>query len=252
MNRYMTVGVSALAAAALLEAALVPGIVIGGTAMLAPRYLAKLCRLLRPVVGSIARRRIASRTPSQDRPEVKRPVAVPGGLAIKQALAKTITFRIIVTSLDFTTNYLVLGELATAAGLSTFSLVVGPFFYFVHETAWNYYLGPAETLVDLPAPRRLLAGAKAGTRGFTITRALAKTITFRTIATVMDFTTNFVVIGDVATAAGLSAFGFVVGPFVYFGHERVWDYFSLPEERTLEVTPAINRVPVRLGGVGEA
>jgi len=46
----------------------------------------------------------------------------------------------------------------------------------------------------------------------TIGRALAKTITFRTIATVMDFTTIYVVVGDLATTAGLSAFGFVVGP----------------------------------------
>jgi uncharacterized membrane protein len=32
---------------------------------------------------------------------------------------------------------------------------------------------------------------------------LAKTITFRTVATVMDFTTTYVVIGDLATALGL-------------------------------------------------
>jgi len=60
MNRYMTVGVSALAAAALFEAALVPGMVIGGSALVATRYLRKLRRLLRPAVGSTACRRIAS------------------------------------------------------------------------------------------------------------------------------------------------------------------------------------------------
>jgi uncharacterized membrane protein len=56
-----------------------------------------------------------------------------------------------------------------------------------------------------------------------MSRALAKTITFRTLATAMDFTATFVVVGDVATAATLSAFGFVLGPFVYFGHEKAWD-----------------------------
>jgi uncharacterized membrane protein len=58
-----------------------------------------------------------------------------------------------------------------------------------------------------------------------MSRALAKTITFRTLATAMDFTATFVVVGDVATAATLSAFGFVLGPFVYFGHEKAWDYY---------------------------
>ena len=147
-----------------------------------------------------------------------------------------------------------LGELATAAGLSTAALVVGPLLYFAHETAWNYYLGSAETSVDLPALR---PDAEPGPRGFTISRALARTITFGTIATAVDFTTNYVVVADIATAAGLSAFAFVVGPFVYFGHERVWHYFSAPGERTLDATRPTNRVsvigPLRgLGGVSQA
>ena len=37
-------------------------------------------------------------------------------LGIGQAVAKTITFRVIVTTLDFTSNYIVIGELTTAAG----------------------------------------------------------------------------------------------------------------------------------------
>jgi hypothetical protein len=42
----------------------------------------------------------------------------------------------------------------------------------------------------------------------------------------MDFATNFVVVGDLATAATLSASGFILGPFVYFGHERLWEYYG--------------------------
>ena len=227
MNPYLTVGLSAFAAAAVFEAALIPGIVIGGAALLVPKFLPRL----RPADGSIARRRIEPNAPLPDRSKVERPPASPSGLAVKQALAKTITFRVIATSLDFTTNYVVLGELAIAAGLSTVALVVGPLFYFVHETAWNYYSGSAEASVDLPAPR---PDTKADQQGFTISRALAKTITFRTIGTAIDFTTNYVVVADIATAAGLSAFGFVVGPFVYFSHERAWDSFSTRGERTLD------------------
>jgi len=39
----------------------------------------------------------------------------------------------------------------------------------------------------------------------------------------MDFTTNFVVVGDLATAAVLSASGLILGPFVYFFHEKAWE-----------------------------
>jgi hypothetical protein len=52
-----------------------------------------------------------------------------------------------------------------------------------------------------------------------------------------------VVVGDVATAVGLSAFAFVVGPFVYLGHEKLWDYYGSPSERTLDPPTPTNLLP---------
>jgi uncharacterized membrane protein len=245
MNRYMTMGLTVLAGAALLEAALIPGVVIGGAAVLAPKYLPKLRRRLQPLFDSTVRQRGEPVVPLPSRREVK--ASAPPRLAIKQAVAKTITFRIIVTTLDFTTNYVVIGELATAAGLSAFALVIGPVFYLVHETAWNYF-GPAGTAVDLTDLLPLRSDAKAalaGRGGVTISRTLAKTITFRTIATAMDFTTNYLVVGELATAAGLSAFAFVVGPFVYLGHEKAWDYYGSPRKPTL-ARPAPTEIPTQV------
>jgi len=221
MKAYVTVGLSVLAGAALFEAALIPGILIGGAVVLAPKYVQ---RGLRPLFGPTVRRRNAPKGVRTKRQDLAAPPAAPARFGIKQAIAKTITFRVIVTTLDFTTNYVVIGELATAAGLSTFNLVVGPVFYLAHETAWNYF-GPAGADVRVP----IGTAPSADGEGLTVSRALAKTITFRTLATVMDFTTNYVVVGDVATAVGLSAFAFVVGPFVYLGHEKLWDYYGRRE-----------------------
>jgi uncharacterized membrane protein len=238
MKRYVTVGLTVLAGVALFEVAVIPGVVIGGAAVLAPKYLPKylpkLRRRLQPLFNSTVRRPAAPAAPvPEDGLDAGAPQAVLPKFAIGQAIAKTITFRITVTTLDFTTNYLVIGELGTAAGLSTFNLIAGPLFYLGHEAAWNY-LGPPEAAVDLPV-------AVGG--GFTISRALAKTVTFRTIATVMDFTTNYVVVGDVAAAVVLSASGFVLGPFVYFGHERAWDYFGSSRERTVDMPASIKLLP---------
>ncbi len=258
-----TVGVIA-AGVALLEVALIPGIVLGGAAVLAPSLLPKsvtkslslrgLRRRLKPLLDfspPVASKASLPKVSQQGLPAVNAPLPVQ--FTIKQAIAKTITYRIIVTTLDFTVNYVVIGEVATAAGLSAFALVVGPLFYLAHEAAWNRF-GDADKRVDLTAylPWRLNAKtpsdeaglsdeASSGDRpGFTISRALAKTITFRTIATTMDFTTNFVVVGDLATALTLSASGFILGPFVYFGHEMVWDYYGSPGVRTGETeAPAI-------------
>lgn len=239
MKAYVTVGLSVLAGAALFEAALIPGILIGGAVVLAPKYVQ---RGLRPLFGPTVRRRSAPKYASKGvrtkRQELAALPAASARFGIKQAIAKTITFRIIVTTLDFTTNYIVIGELATAAGLSTFNLVAGPVFYLVHETAWNYF-GPAGADVRVPVGKALSADEE----GFTVSRALAKTITFRTLATVMDFTVNYVAVGDVATAVGLSAFAFVVGPFVYLGHEKLWDYYGSPSERTLDPPTPTNLLP---------
>ena len=229
MKLYLTVALSMLAGAALLEAALIPGLVIGAAAVLVPKYLPKLRP--RPRSGSSVQRSRARRH------EITPPAAAPAHFGIKQAIAKTITFRIIVTTLDFTTNYVVIGELAAAAGLSTLNLVVGPVFYLAHETVWNYY-GPAEGAV------RVSIGKTPGDGGgFTVSRALAKTITFRTIATVIDFTANYVVVRDIATAVGLSAFAVVVGPFVYLGHEKLWDYYGSPRERIPDSPAPLSVLP---------
>jgi uncharacterized membrane protein len=246
-----TVGVIA-AGVALLEVALIPGMVLGGAAVLVPSLLPESVtkslslrrwrRRLKPLLDFSPP--VASKTPLraslQNLPVVKS--ALPIQFTIKQAIAKTITYRIIVTTLDFTVNYVVIGEVATAAGLSAFALVVGPLFYLAHEAVWNRF-GDADKRVDLTAylPWRPDAKTPSDEAGlsdepprFTISRALAKTITFRTIATTMDFTTNFVVVGDLVTALTLSASGFILGPFVYFGHEMVWDYYGSPGARAPE------------------
>jgi uncharacterized membrane protein len=228
MKQYVTVGIAVIAGAALIEAALIPGLVIGGAAVLAPRLLPKALPALlrrRKPRPTASRRQSA---PAAGQALVKAPASALPRFAVGQAIAKTITYRLIVTTLDFTTNYIVIGELATAAGLSTLNLVAGPLFYFAHEAAWNY-IGHPESGVDLPllTPSQQNAQQVAiGIGGITVSRALAKTVTFRTLATIMDFTTNYVVVGNVGQAVILSATGFVLGPFVYFGHEKAWDYFG--------------------------
>jgi uncharacterized membrane protein len=254
MKRVTTAALTAVAAAALLETALIPGLIIGASAILAPKLIANVRRkrsgwpnlslgkLSNPLAAPRPRP-LARITPASNQVQrtkaLPAPAAVPAKanpLAIKQAVIKTITFRMVVTSLDFTTNYVVLGEIGTAAGLSAFALVVGPVFYFVHETAWNRF-GPPEA----GAERKLSIKFQSKSGGpvrLALSRALAKTITFRTIATVMDFTTNFVVVGDAVTAAGLSATGFVLGPFVYLGHEMVWDRYGFAGPSTALPGPA--------------
>jgi uncharacterized membrane protein len=237
LKRAITIGLAVVAGAAVLEAALVPGILLGGAALLAPRLL------------SGRRRRVAQRnerTLQIGHAAPSREVAAsgPSELFAKsqlgRSIAKTITFRIVVTTLDFTTNYIVIGEIATAAGLSSFNLVAGPLFYFAHEAAWNY-LGAGEAGVKLNLPK---SNTDHDATTLTISPALAKTITYRTIATIVDFTTNYVVVRNIPEALILSATGFFLGPFVYFGHEKAWDYFSGDTAATPAPAKTIELLPV--------
>ena len=98
-----TVGVIA-AGVALFEVTLIPAMAIGAAAVLTPKCVPKLRRHARPLLNSTVRRRIEPALAPPDRPDVKVPLVAPAGFAIKQALAKTFTFQIIVTTLDFTAH----------------------------------------------------------------------------------------------------------------------------------------------------
>jgi uncharacterized membrane protein len=223
------------AGVAIVEAAAVV-LVVGGAAVLAPRLWRELRRRWKPPVVPVA-----APAPSSD--AVTRFISLPG-LMIKQALAKTITYRVIITACDLGWNYAILADATAAAGLSAISLAAGPFSYFLHETGWNRF-GPAGknglVTVPLPALGWPSNGPRRKKSTLAMDRSIAKTVTFRTIGTVMEFTTNYVVVRDVSTVAVLSAFGFVLGPFIYLGHEKVWELADAPRSEA----PASSFLPAK-------
>src|SRR5208337_2967765 len=136
-----------------------------------------------------------------------------------------------VTTVDFGANYFVIGELATAAGLSSLSLVAGPIAYFAHEAAWHYYgpvsarhPNPLEATVHVPIPGAT-AGERNGRTRFAsvkVSRALAKTVTYEGVTGVSEFAVNYLCVRDLAAAAGLTAFSMVIAPVVDYVHEKAW------------------------------
>jgi uncharacterized membrane protein len=133
-------GLSVAAGAAIFEAALIPGLLIGGAAVLAPRLLP---RDMLSGLGDRLRRIASSPVPAPSAPTAHSAEAPASGdpesFDTWRAVVKTFTYRVMVTTVDFGANYFVIGELATAAGLSSLSLVAGPIAYFAHEAAWHYY-----------------------------------------------------------------------------------------------------------------
>jgi uncharacterized membrane protein len=143
-----------------------------------------------------------------------------------RAVVKTVTYRIALTTIDFGANYFVIGELATAAGLSGLSLVAGPIAYFTHEAAWHHY-GPVSARQSKPL-EATAHPASAGLQfaGVNVSRAVAKTATYEGVTAVSEFGVNYFVVRDFAAAAGLAAFSVVISPFVYYAHEKAWEYYD--------------------------
>ncbi len=174
----------------------------------------------------------------------------PASFDARRAVAKTVTYRVIVTAADFGANYFVLGELATAAGLSSLSLVAGPIAYFAHEAAWHYY-GPAsarhpdplEAAVHVPIPG-VAESKKNGWPRFAnvkVSRALAKTVTYEGVTGVSEFGANYLFVRDLAAAAGLTVFSMAIAPIVYYVHEKAWDYYDATKIRA--PAPATKLLP---------
>jgi uncharacterized membrane protein len=238
------------AGAALVEAALIPGLLIGGAAMLAPRLLP---RDMLSGLGN-GRRRTAP-SPAVCAPAVHSGRAQESGEAAPfdtwRAMAKTLTYRVMVTTADFGANYFVIGELATAAGLSSLSLVAGPIAYFAHEAAWHFYgpasahhANPLEATVDVPIPGTA-GGAENGQArlgSIKVSRALAKTVTYEGVTAVSEFSVNYLFVRDLAAAAGLTTFSIVIAPIVYYVHEKIWDYYDAAKAAPPAV-PALKPLP---------
>jgi len=222
------------AGAAIVEAALIPGLLIGGAAMLAPRLLPRdmlsglgdrLRRMVPPPAPAASTAHAADATPAGEAASLDE--SFDGSFDTWRAVAKTITYRMMVTTADFGANYVVIGELATAAGLSSLSLVAGPIAYFAHEVAWHYYgpvsaqrPNPLEATVEVPIP-----GTAEGAN-VKVSRALAKTVTYEGVTAVSEFGANYFFVRDLAAAAGLTTFSMVIAPIVYYVHEKIWEHYD--------------------------
>jgi uncharacterized membrane protein len=193
-------------------------------------------------VGNRLRRSVVPSAPTAHAAEAQASAA---SFNTWRAVVKTFTYRVMVTTADFGANYVVIGELATAASLSGLSLVAGPIAYFAHEAAWHYY-GPAsaqhadpreatvQVPIHLPFPGAVAGHEKGRTRfaGVKVSRALAKTVTYEGVTGVSEFSVNYLFVRDLATAAGLTAFSVAIAPLVYYVHEKAWDYYDSTKARS--------------------
>ena len=246
------------AGAAIVEAALIPGLLIGAAAVLAPRLLPRdvLSGLAEKPGGQIRRAAPSPVRSAPTAPSAAAPVSgEPASFDTWRAVVKTFTYRVAVTTIDFGANYFVIGEFATAAGLSSLSLVAGPIAYFAHEAAWHYLrpgLGAACRSARGHGACADSGAAEVEDNGRTrfasvkVSRAVAKTITYEVVTGVSEFGANYLFVRDLAAAAGLTAFSIVIAPFVYYAARK--GLGSLRRHQTIIGPSALKLLPAAQGG----
>jgi uncharacterized membrane protein len=243
-----------VAGAAIVEAALIPGLLIGAAAVLAPRLLrSDMLSGLGDKLRRAAPSGLSVTAPATAHSAEAAPASgEPASFDTWRAVVKTFTYRVVVTTIDFGANYFVIGEIATAAGLSSLSLVAGPIAYFTHEAAWHFYgpasarnANPLEAAVHVPIPGAADSEENRDTRFASIkmSRALAKTLTYEVVTGVSEFGANYFFVRDLAAAAGLTAFSIVIAPFVYYVHEKAWDHYDATKARSSPMAPPLKLLP---------
>jgi uncharacterized membrane protein len=60
-------------------------------------------------------------------------------IEVSRAFAKTVTYEVVTGVSEFGANLFFVRDLAAAAGLTAFSMVIAPLVYYLHEKGWDYY-----------------------------------------------------------------------------------------------------------------
>ena len=92
---------------------------------------------------------------------------------------------------------------------------------------------------------RWRSGKAAGRVSVNVSRALAKTVTYEVVTAVSEFGANYLFVRDLAAASGLTASSIVIAPFVYYVHEKAWDYLDANKAQSPGLGPSQNRTRPR-------
>jgi uncharacterized membrane protein len=67
-------------------------------------------------------------------------------------LAKTVTYEVVTAASEFGANYFFVRDLAAAAGLTTFSVIITPLVYYVHGKGLGLFRRRESSIAKRPRP----------------------------------------------------------------------------------------------------
>jgi len=130
-----------------------------------------------------------------------------------RTLAKTLSWRIILTVSHFVNGFIVTGSLASAAAIAGVSAVINSVLYWAHERVWNWAQWnrkPKDGLMFLDGQPR----------------TISKIISWRILITGSNFVVPWILTGSLGQAAAFMSIAIVVNIAIFYFHERVWNRVS--------------------------
>jgi uncharacterized membrane protein len=130
-----------------------------------------------------------------------------------RALAKTVTWRMLVTISHVINGFIVSGSIVTGLKIAGWSLVINSGLYWLHERIWNWVQWnkkPADGLFFIDGHPR----------------TTTKMITWRVIVNFSNFFIPYFMTGSWGQAAAFFTISVIVNMILYYGHERVWNRVS--------------------------
>lgn len=142
-----------------------------------------------------------------------------------RSLAKTLSWRVILTMSHFINGFIVTGSIASAAAIAGLSAVINSVLYWAHERCWNYAQWNRQGKDGL----MFVDGQP---------RTISKIITWRAVITGSNFVIPWFLTGSLGQAAAFMTIAIVVNIAIFYFHERIWNRISWGKDVTL-----IDQVP---------
>ena len=130
-----------------------------------------------------------------------------------RTLAKTISWRIVLTISHVINGLIVTGSLASAAAIAGLSAIINSGLYWAHERVWNWAQWnrkPKDGLMFLDGQPR----------------TISKILTWRAVVTGSNFLVPWILTGSLGQAAAFMSIAIVINMGIFYVHERVWNRIS--------------------------
>jgi len=130
-----------------------------------------------------------------------------------RTIAKAVSWRLVITISHIVNAFIATGSLLMGLKIAGIATIINGALYWLHERAWN----STQWNRWLDTTKNFSEGQQ---------RAVAKIISWRIFITTSNFVIPFIATGSWGSAVIFAGLATVVNMVLYWGHERIWNFFG--------------------------